>query len=242
MGFAVEYVPEGSERRADLFVKDEVSSYVIEVKQRLDDPAMLTKHSERLDRGEIVTRAAPCAYSNRTSAILTQAAKQLDSTPTPTGTFRLIWLQLDGLDHDLRWKQAFATFYGSVYLFPKKNRQSNTPQCFYFDYSAAFSMPNVDGLVLSDVEGIHLCVNEFSRTVEEFTESRLFHGFAQSNALTDPRKMKMRTDVVVLRSDVSRKDDRQILDALMVQTGIEYDVIRFSQHSASARIDDSSAS
>ncbi len=236
MGCRVEKIPESDEKRADLRATDNDSTYLIEVKQRLDDPQLFRGHAQRMARGEVVARRAPTAHNNATSKILKHGRAQLEATPGPSDAFRLIWLHAGGIDRDLRWKQAFSTFYGRVHLLAKDPPGQNVIQCYYFDYSAARSMRSLDGMVLSDDRGLQLCLNEFSSRIDRFCGTALYRRFAKDNSVVDPRKLAANGDILVCRSETPRKSDEDVLKALHEQTGVLYTVIRFSQHSASTMV------
>jgi hypothetical protein len=238
MGCAVDRIPETDEKRADLQATDAESVYLIEVKHKLDNPELFRDHSERMARGEVVSRAALIAHNNRISAILKRGRDQLDRTPGPPDAFRLIWFHADGIDRVLHWHRAFATFYGRVHLWARYPRGNDVIECYYFDYSAARSLPSVDAMILSDAQQrVLLCLNEFSDHIHRFSETALYQRFATDNAVADPRKLAANGDILVCRSEVPRKDDDDVLNALREETGVLYTVIRFSQHSASVRVD-----
>lgn len=236
MGFRVEAIPEADGKRADFRATDGDSTYLVEVKHKLDDPELLRDHATRMARGEVVTRAELTGHKNRISAILKNGREQLDNTPGASNAYRLIWFHADGIDRDLRWKQAFSTFYGRVYLWPKEPPGECVVECYYFDYSAAWSIPSVDGMILSDAHRVQLCLNEFSGSINGLCTTSLHERFANHNAVVDPRKLVARGDVLACRSEVPRGDDDEVLEDLREQTGVLYAVIRFSQHSASVMV------
>jgi hypothetical protein len=236
MGCRVDPIPESDEKRADLCAADDASVYLVEVKHKLDDIELFREQAVRLARGEVVPRTERLGHNNRISAILKHGRDQLDRTPGPADAFRLIWFHTDGVDRQLHWKRAFATFYGRVHLLAKDPPGKDVIECFYFDYSAAFSFPSIDGIVLSDDQGIQLLINEFSLKLDRFRATALYARFSVHNAVLDPRTLAANGQIIVCRSDVPRKNDDDILNALRADTGVLYTVIRFSQHSASVMV------
>lgn len=115
-GFQVEEIPEADAKRADLRVTDDNSTYLVEVKHKLDDPELVRDDAERMARGELVTRTTPIGRNNCIDGVIKVGRKQLDATPDEADAFRVIWLHLNGLDPDLQWKQALITFYGGAWL------------------------------------------------------------------------------------------------------------------------------
>jgi hypothetical protein len=236
MGFCVETIDPSPEKRADLLVRDGKSTYLIEVKHKFDNGEWFRDCAERLDRGEEVYREEPLAYNKAISKKLAYACTQLKSTPAPSDAYRLIWFHAAGVDHDLHWKRAFATFYGSVHLWPK-DPPGDIITCLYFDYNAAWSMRDVEAMVLTDGSAIQLCLNEFSGQLEAFRTTRLYQKFATRGGVFDPIQLARDGAILVCRSDVSRRQDDVILRALLEQTGTLYDVIRPKQCSASVKVD-----
>lgn len=234
IGCNVGEIPEADGRRADLRAVDKSSSYVIEVKHKLDDIELFRDESKRIAGGEVFLRTEPMRQNDRIDAILKDAREQLETTPKDAHEFRLIWFFADGIDSDLHWKRAFATFYGFVQLIALEPPSNDIVDCFYFDFSAAWSMPSVDAMVLSNRTHLQLCVNEFSDRIEDFTRTELYRQF--SNGVVDPRNLSANNSIISLRSDVSRKHEKNVLKALQDQTGIRYTALRPEQHTASGMV------
>lgn len=116
---------------------------------------------DTLNRGDLYEQADLLARNDRIARVFKDARKQLDATPKVKETFQLIWFHATGVDADLKYHQAFATFYGYVDLIAMNPLSHDTPACFYFDYSAAFNMPTVDALILTGRGTQQLCLNEF---------------------------------------------------------------------------------
>lgn len=239
IGCLVSEIPEADERRADLRAVDRSSSYIIEVKHKLDDFELLRDHSERMANGEVVLRSEPLSRNNRIDAIFKSAQEQLEKTPRSADEFRLIWFYADGIDRNLHWKRAFATFYGFVQLVALDPPSNNIADCFYFDFSAAWAMPGVDAMVLSDASQLQLCLNEFSNRIDDFTRTDFYRRL--SSGVVDPRNLCAKDSIIALRSDVSRKHEDIVLKALHNQTGVRYTPLRPIQHSASAKVDEGKA-
>jgi len=233
--YSVADIPESDERRADLRAANATSTYLVEVKQKLDDNDSLEADSRRMADGEVISHLETLSHHNRVDAILKDGRDQLDLTPKSNGDFRLVWFVASGIDRHVYWKRAFATFYGSVQLLALKPPSDRIVDCFYFDYSAAWSMPTVDAMVLVDHDNLQLCLNEFSPQLDAFRESSLCKQL--SDAVVDPLRLVADNSIIALHSDVSRKHEDVVLDELFRQTGIRYTALRPKQHSASAMVD-----
>ena len=128
--------------------------------------------------------------------IYQNARKQLDATPKADGTFQLIWFNATGVDVDLKARQALSTFYGNVPLFARVPNNGHQPECFYFDYSAAFNMPTIDALILSESKSIQLCINEFSTRANDFRQSAMYQKFTELGGIIDPTAMEARGEIL----------------------------------------------
>jgi hypothetical protein len=233
LGCCVEDIPESDERRADLRAVDATSTYLVEVKQKLDDGDRLEADSRRMADGEVISHSETLSHHNRVDAILKDGRDQLHETPQSNSDFRLVWFAADGIDRHVYWERAFATFYGSVQLLALKPHR--IVYCFYFDYSAAWSMPTVEAMMLVDRDNLQLCLNEFSPRFESFRESSLCKRL--SDAVVDPLQLLADNSIIALHSDVSRRNEDLVLDELFRQTGIRYITLRPQQHSASAMVE-----
>jgi len=239
IGCSVDEIPESDERRADLCAVDASSTYVVEVKQKLDDMEKLRIDALRMANGDVISHLEPLWHHNRVDAILKDGRDQLDHTPKADDDFRLIWFATDGIDRHVYWKRAFATFYGFVQLIVLDPPADRIVDCFYFHFSAAWSMPTVDAMVIVNRDDLQLCLNEFSTKLDGFRESELCKQL--SDAVVDPLRLLAENSIIALHSDVSRKNEDTVLDELFRQTGVRYTVLRPQQHSASAMVDSEKA-
>ena len=236
LGFRVEEIPEGNSRSADLAISDDTSAYHLEVKEKFESQSVAQKRQECLARGDIYQQDDPLAHDNRISAILRDAQNQLDETLDKADAFQLIWFHANGVDADLKYRQAFATFYGQVPLIALEPRQSETTTCFYFDYSAAFAMPTIEALILTDHTTLQVCLNEFSHRSDEFRRTPFYHRFRELDGVIDPLSLAAEGKIIACRAGIPRKSDHEVCKALREQTGVLYTTIRLNRHSYSAAV------
>ena len=235
LGFQVDEVPVANDRTADLLAIDtELQQYLIEVKDKVESESQAQERIEILGRGDLYEQADLLARDNRITGILRDARKQLDATPKDSSTYQLIWFHATGLDADLKYRQAFATFYGHVDLIALNPRSHRTSACFYFDYSAAFNMPTIEALILTDNKQLQVCLNDFSHRAEDFRHSRLCQKFVEMDGVIDPVAMADNGGIIACRATVSRKNDDEVAKALQEQTGVLYSPIRLTRHAVSA--------
>jgi hypothetical protein len=236
LGFRVEEIPEGKSRSADLAISDDTSVYHLEVKEKFESPSLAKTRGECLARGDIYQQDDPLAHDNRISAILRDAQNQLDETPDEADAYKLIWFHASGVDADLKNRQAFATFYGQVPLIARHPPQSEPTTCFYFDYSAAFAMPTIEALILTDHEGLQVCLNEFSHRADEFRRTVFHRRFRELGGVVDPLSLAAEGRIIACRAGIPRKSDEEVCRALREQTGVLYTTIRLNRHSYSTAV------
>ena len=236
LGFHVEEIPVGAGRTADLRITDDASIYHLEIKEKFEAEALANVRTDCLARGEVYEQADELAHDNRISGILYDAGKQLDKTPKDAGTFQLIWFHADGIDSDLKYRQAFATFYGQVQLIALEPLHSEIKHCFYFDYSAAFAMPTVEALILTDSDTLRVCLNEFAIRANEFCSTQFYQRFLALDGVIDPLALASSGKVIACRATIPRKSDKDVSNALQEQTGVLYSPIRMKRHACSVTV------
>jgi hypothetical protein len=236
-GFDVKPIPEGKDKTADLHVSDGESNFLIEVKDKWEGEEVAEDRRDQLGRGEIYYQDDPLSYSNRISGVLREAQKQLDRTPKCEGTFQLVWFHATGVDADLIYRQAFATFYGIMDLIPLSPRDRNsTDTCFYFRHNEAFNMPDVEALILTDKGQLQVCLNEFSARNKEFRQTQLCRKLFDLGGVIDPVALASRGEIIAFKTRISRKNEQEIIKALQEQTGTLYTSIILNRHAASAAV------
>jgi hypothetical protein len=236
LGFRAEEVPVSTGQTADLLVTDSESRYLVEVKDKEESEVLAAERREALSRDGVFDQSDPLKYNNSISSVFRKAQKQLISTPKTPDTFQLIWFYATGIDADAKYRQAFATFYGQVYLSALHPAKQETVGCFYFDYAASFEMPTVEALILTDGKNPQFCLNEFSHRAADFRESGLFKKFAELDAVVDPIAWAANGLIVPCGVTVARRNDDEILKAMKEQTGILYTVIRLTRYTSSVGV------
>ncbi len=185
-GFQVEEIPVSDRPRADLRVTDDKGTYILEVKDKFEDAVEARERAECLSRGETFEQAREMEYNNRIKGILLKARDQLDETPKNAEAFQLIWFHATGSDSNFKYRQAFLTFYGHVYLTPMYPHRGASKECLYFDYNAAYDMPTIHALVLSERQPrggavIQVCLNEFAPARMSFELAGSIASFSGEN-------------------------------------------------------------
>lgn len=230
LGYAVDVIPTSSNKRADLAVFDGINRYIVEIKEKFQTDSKVSYSTEGEGASLVHVRSEPHARSNRLDGVFKDGAKQLSETPSSSSAFRLIWLHCEGPHADMIGYRALYTFYGVEQLVPCSSRGEGV-NCVYFNHSTAFAKPSINGLVIVENDSLQLCLNEFSTNYESFKVSKLVQTLG--DAIYDPKCFDDRKGTIVLRSDISRGAESEVLMELERLTGVRYRTISLHQYSFS---------
>lgn len=233
VGLTANRLPEGKTKTADIEAHDETIQYLVEIKEKSHDPDRLERISQRTSEGDIAYDVEGFAGRAAIATILKNAELQLSSSDPDGSSIRLVWMVVAGFDADLRWQQVYSTFYGAVHVVPRDGRDGVPDQCLYFDHSASFNHPGIDGLFLVQDGELNLCLNEFSARYEMLKSSHLAKSVG--SAAIDPKALVRDGIAVALKCSTPRKDDDAVARELEEHTGIDYVPIRIRRHSTYAR-------
>lgn len=81
------------------------SKYTLELKIKGDDAEEVTRDSEALSRGELVTKSIPIGPRNRLAGIIRKGVQQMAEHDPEGESFRVIWLHSVGKDPHLHNKR-----------------------------------------------------------------------------------------------------------------------------------------
>jgi len=222
VGFRVDDIPETDAKRADLDVNDAEQQYIVEVKEKVDTGSQLAVLAQSYLDSEVEITREPHARSNRIDGILKAGRRQLAATPAGEDALRLMFLMFNGTNADMFVRRSLYTFYGVQDVHPVSSK-GNGINCVYFHNSYSFSSPNVDGLLLLENRKLQLCLNEFSSKCDVLRRSQLAR--KMGGAVYDPAKFDDDRGKIVLRSAVSRTDEKAVLDEIERIFGVRYATI-----------------
>lgn len=220
-GFQVEPIPEHPRNKtADLLVTGRDSKYLVEAKDRDDDPRVNERRQEHFAAGKMFINSDPMSYDNNVCTALRDAQLQLNQTDKEPGTFQLVWFHGTSIDAEHKFQRLFKTFYGHSWLCPFDGGDS--VHCLYFNFNLAHEMRDVQALILTFGNDIRVCLNEFAPRIDEFRNSELCQLYTQGGVVYDPVEMVASGEYIACTANISRKDPEAVLDALEVQTAIRY--------------------
>lgn len=213
-GFHVERICAAeNEKRADYLVKDNSSSYLVEVKGRVEDE----RHMEKLMRDGIASKEEVVGRTNPVSKQIREAAEQLQSDFTSHDGFQIIALVAEGHDPPMQATQFESTIYGKVELITEmKDGEARTTPCFYFTYNEFYNLRHMDAALILFQTGAKgyskLCVNNFSPRSREFQLTRLYKSHNEHEAICDPRQLEKINHAFIADCNLDRHDEAQILE------------------------------
>lgn len=203
-------------RTADLLVtKDQ--RYLIELKERRDDPIRVADARKRLLRGELVETSDTAGYKNRVSGIIRSGVEQLRLHRDVDHDFGLLWLHSAGDYPDAKMRQFLATLYGITNITDLYGDSYHRP-CYYFYNSDFFRYHgDLDGAILSAGAQEQLCINNLSPRAAALRGSNLSRAFA--GRVLDPEAKEARGEAYVADTDADRRDPEGVLRYLRQKYG-----------------------
>lgn len=221
LGFHVDRIAEDpGDERADYRIGDSKDIYFFEVKEKTDADSVLADYLHTLDAGNVFLRSEPTGYKNAVSNVLDKADSQLSATAESISDFRMVWLQLSGLDRNLQFQQALSTIYGTVQLLPIVS-DPVAKDCYYFKNSVVHRRPNIDAFIISDGESLLLATNPFSPRFHALPSTRLYGVFAEQKALVNPVALEQAGEIYVADCSVPRRDTQAVLEYVQRKYGVD---------------------
>lgn len=233
IGFTVEEIEESDTPRADLKLNDGEQTYVVEVKEKVDTGAHSTTQTVDIPNDSVTFRVTKRGRLNRLDAILRNADKQIESTPRENESIGLVWMQFDGDTAAEYGTRLPYSFYGIADLVPRGHGGCSL-NCLYFDYSTAFEVPNVCGVLICENDSLQLAINQFAQNSNYLRSSKLAKRLGAS--IYDPLELTKQQNVLLLDSldsPIPRKKENEgrLLNAVLERTGKEYSRANLSRYS-----------
>jgi len=207
-GFEVTQLPEGPQRTPDLLAARR-QRYLIEIKTKEDDPALIAERTLRLQAGQIVESGAPFTMSR----IIRDGVEQLQAYPARDRDLCLLWLLAVGSDIESQYEQFRGTLYGLTNVVGPDSHP--LVPCYYFRNSAFFRWQTLDGGIVSTPDRAELCINDYSSQAACLRTSSLAQVFG--TAVTDPPKQEAEGRAYIADCDVDRRDEQQVLRYLQTK-------------------------
>lgn len=228
LGFSVEIVPESDSKTADLRCMHSGDSYVIECKRKSHDLDREAETAERIKAGELVEHSEAHGGRNSIANRIKEADQQIASiVDSDDQAFRCVWIEVVGVDKDLRWEQVVCTFYGATHAVSLG--EDPLAFAFYVDRSAAYHHNQIDSVMLTDGRDFCLLLNEFSPRYDRMKETAFCKQVGPG--VLDPRAYLSAGLAVALYGTADRSSDEVVETALTSQEGRQIRLLRMKRHS-----------
>jgi len=236
-GFKVDIIrPRPGRSTADLMAQKGGQTFVVEIKDKFDDPAMTEREAVLLEQGHIVSRSESMGSRNNMSGVIQNGVNQLIEHCDDGDCFRVLWLNARGRDSELQVRQLRATLYGIAQLVDFGSKPQDSRECYYFHESSFFTHRAVlDGAIVATDQHGSLCINSYSPRLRTFRESALVSTFEEG--VCDPENLERASRIYVADCDHERQDGKALLDYIRRKYGRErlYN-LGIEQHSAEMHV------
>jgi hypothetical protein len=229
---ASKIVESNQDKRADIWASDETDDYVIEVKNKAPFQATTTA---QMEKGKVLTTIETQSYEYRNGidAVLSDAAKQLESTIQIHSGFQLTWINPMGADTEMLNRQILFTWYGVEWLGWKENDSGENVICLYFTDSSSFKNKNVVGLVMEDDDAtLAIYLNEFCPDLHLFRITSFYKRFER---YFDPVEQVATGQVIAYTGSLPRSNQQAVLAELRKSDERSYYRTPLDRHTISAR-------
>ena len=222
-GAEVQEIPTSTKNESDWLATVDGFRLLVEEKTKFESPEKITARNEVLARGEVHGSVSGLQPNNRISGIFGKAAKQLRSTGEDVEhDARVVWFTSMGSDREEKYHQAFNTIYGCTKVFDLD--VSNSLRDCYFRYNSEFFRhKNLDGAYLlkaNNGEGIiRLCLNPFGSNWQALRDSPFASRL--KNGLVDPIAEEESGEVMIVDTDIDRRNEQGLLQYLSRKYGVE---------------------
>jgi len=215
-GLEVVQLRERDERTPDLLVAYQHERYIIEIKSKRDNEALLREEAQLLAKGEIVKHFEGVGRRVPVTRVIESAIKQIRNLPPRASDFRLIWLHAEGLRPKLQMQQFHGTLYGTTDII---DLEGPTRLCYYFYHNELHKFRDeLDGAILTDGEKGQLCLNNFSPRTGNLRESFLAKE-AFKDGICDPDALESNNGVLIADGPEDRQDSDAVLRFLQKKYG-----------------------
>ena len=239
-GFEVEKINESNRQKTpDFYVSDEDSAYLIELKEKGDNPDQIANIDSKISSGEVHMQSITLKPTNKIGRVIEKAKSQLKSGAEGEDIFRLVWLAAVERDQEAKFEQFISTLFGT------KNVVDIHPDgaskiCYFFRNSAFYQYrEHLDAAIVSWQNNAQLCINPYSPRYDRFRESKLSRFFLSENAFLDPKLEEEKGCGYIVDTSISRENEQDVLDFLCAKYGVEKLVsMDMGMHSAIMAIPD----
>ena len=202
MGFSVQHLDERESDKTPDFLAVKSERFLIEVKEKGDDPSKLEAEAERAREGGIAERHEYWGPKNTVARIIKDGSRQLAAWPEEERDYCLLWLHASGRDPESQYEQFRGTLLGVTNII--EMGKSTMKECYFFHDSAFFRWrQTLDGAIVSSAKEAELWLNPHSSRADRLKASELTAAFGGAN---DPRDLEAQGTIFIADCEVDRRD------------------------------------
>lgn len=234
---SVERIPTGSQETPDFLVHGDGPGYLVEAKGRFDDASI---EKELALRGS-VSRTRPAGYSRAIERIVRGARKQMAAYDLLHQYYWLVWLSVetDFASPELTFEQFVSTLYGvRQVVYAGHAGKALSKRCYYARPGPFERWPEVDGAIISSLDGFVLCVNEFGTRKDLLCQLKVPMRLSERQAVVIPHEREARGECFVADTSIDRQVETVLRDYLRKRYDRrELQIVDFKHHSATVKVD-----
>ncbi|QGP56973.1 hypothetical protein PsalMR5_04548 (plasmid) [Piscirickettsia salmonis] len=217
------------------------STYLIEVKEKLEDENNLKKQEEKFDQNELYEHRQVIEPKTRIDNIIKKATKQINeyknNDSKHENSFSVIWFHCNELSSEATVDLVKASIYGceTVVDFGEDNKDMQFHgDCYYFYHSLFHKLNDkLDAVIISKQnrkEGgvdITICLNNYSNRYNELRNNHLciYH----PKATNDPLEKERNNKAYIVDAAIDRNDESKVIEYLKKKYKSKH-LIKFSMN------------
>lgn len=226
----VEKIPESDTKTPDFLVTDGEYEYLIEVKEKEDNPDIKVARESAFSADELFKISESLAAKSVHQNVVRDGQKQIKAYATNNATLRILWVHCTGLIYDATFEQLISGLYGSETVVDVSSKESSCQTCYYFGFSQFYKYKDsIDAVVVSGVDGTtSVCINNYSPRYAQVIDSMLVK--SMKKGIRDPAAEDRDGTALFVDANIDRKKPGEVLSFLQNKYGIgQYAVMQMRQ-------------
>jgi hypothetical protein len=138
--------------------------------------------------------------------VIVRASKQLSSTPASNTAFRILWLVAAHNDSTFVLSCVEKRLFGleNVVAIKSFHAPPIVKPCYYYSRNDFIRSPELDAVILSNIQTGYMCVNSFSHRRQALRSSRLYSILNKRGAVRDPEIAESEGTAFLITENINR--------------------------------------
>ena len=231
-------IKESTSKSPDFIYNGENETILFELKSKYDDPKLLKKRKDEIERENLYQHVDVLEYSNTYSSITNKAYNQLRDNKVKLNADLcfIIFYAKEPNSHD-KMEKYIITLYGKKFIIPQPMPEFNAKYCYFYEYSDFMRFKDIiDGAVITNGRNLNVCINPISKNYEMVKKSKLVNIFKEG--VLDPKDLIKKNKIHILPESIDRSRKSEIKKYIKEKYGIEnYIEADFPSYTYESRID-----